>query len=159
MVEKKNEKNKRFAIKTIDKENLKHEEKILIKQEAQIIKGLSHENIVKFYEHYEDYRKAYYVFELVEGGDLLEYVLSKGRLQEKEALRVFKQLLRVMEYLQRNNILHRDLKPENILIQLDPLSKEIQKIKLIDFGFATFFTKDNLPTLSCGTLNLSLIHI
>ena len=153
LVEKRNDSNKRFAIKTIDKENLTKEEKTLIREEAKIIKGLNHENIVKFYDHFEDYRKCFYVFELVEGGDLLEYVLNKGRLEEKEALRVFKQLLRVVQYLHRNNILHRDLKPENILIELDPVSKEINRIKLIDFGFATFFCKDNLPNLSCGTLN------
>ena len=150
---KKGDHSKRFAIKTVDKENLKPEERELIREEAKIIKGLNHQNIVKFYESYDDYKKVYYVFELVEGGDLLEHVLSKGRLTEIEARRVFYQLIHVMGYLHRNNILHRDLKPENILIRTDADSNQISQIKLIDFGFATFFCKDNLPNLACGTLN------
>ena len=152
VAEQKSDPSKRVAIKIIDKENLKPDEKNLIRQEAKIIKGLNHENIIKFYDHYEDYKKAYYVFELVEGGDLLEYVLNRGKLTEREARRVFRQMLRVLQYLHRNNILHRDLKPENILLEFDSF-KEIKKIKLIDFGFATFYTKDDLPCLSCGTLN------
>lgn len=153
LVEKKSEPSKKYAIKTIDKKNLKQHEKTLIQEEAKIIKGLNHENIIKFYDHFEDYKKTYYVFELVEGGDLMEYVLSRKRLEEKEALRVFKQLLRVVRYIHRKNILHRDIKPENIMIDLDPVTGEINKIKLIDFGFATYFSKDKLPCLSCGTLN------
>jgi tRNA A-37 threonylcarbamoyl transferase component Bud32 len=152
LAEQKSDPSKRFAIKTIDKESLKPDERTLIKQEAKIIKSLNHENIIKFHDHYEDYKKAYYVFELVEGGDLLEYVLNRGKLTEREARRVFRQLVRVLQYLHRNNILHRDLKPENILLEFDSF-KEIKKIKLIDFGFATFYAKDDLPCLSCGTLN------
>lgn len=153
LVEKKGDNSQRFAIKTIDKESLKPEERELIREEAKIIKALNHENIVKFFENYDDYKKVYYVFELVEGGDLLEHVLSKGRLAEAEARRIFKQLIRVMGYLHRNNILHRDMKPENILIKLDHQSDEVNQIKLIDFGFATFFCKEQLPNLACGTLN------
>jgi serine/threonine protein kinase len=153
LVEKRGDSNQKFAIKIIDKENLKEEEKNLMCEEAKIIKGLNHENIVKFYAHYEDYTKTFYVFELVEGGDLLEYVVGRGKVSEMETKRVFIQLLRVVRYLHQKNILHRDLKPENILIQLHPKTGEIQKIKLIDFGFATFFCKDNLPSLACGTVN------
>jgi tRNA A-37 threonylcarbamoyl transferase component Bud32 len=152
LAEQRSDPSRRFAIKTIDKETLKSDEKLLIKEEAKIIQGLNHENIIKFYDHYEDYKKAYYVFEFVEGGDLLEHVLKKGKLPEREAKKVFVQLLRVLKYLHRKNILHRDLKPENILLEFDSFNK-IRKIKLIDFGFATFFSKNDLPTLSCGTLN------
>jgi tRNA A-37 threonylcarbamoyl transferase component Bud32 len=153
LVEKRDDHSQKYAIKIIEKENLKSEEKLLILEEAKIIKDLNHENIIKFYEHYEDYKKTFYVFELVEGGDLLEYVLSKGNLSESESKTVFKQLLRVVRYLHNKNILHRDLKPENIMIELDQSTKEIKKIKLIDFGFATYFCKENLPSLACGTIN------
>lgn len=152
LAEKKSDSSQRFAIKTIDKESLTKEERNLIREEAKIIKSLNHENIIKFHSHYEDYKKTYYVFELVEGGDLLEYVLKKGNLPEPEARLIFKQMLGVLRYLHRNNILHRDLKPENILLRFDVLGN-VKQIKLIDFGFATFFSKDDLPCLSCGTLN------
>ena len=144
---------KQFDVKIIEKDSLTSTERKLISEEAKIISKLNHEYIVKFHQNYEDYRRIYYVFELVNGGDLFEYVLSKGRLSESEARRVFRQLLKVMKYLHAHNILHRDLKPENIMIEKDEIKKEIRNIKLIDFGFATFFSKDSLPSDSCGTLN------
>jgi len=39
-----------------------------------------------------------------------------------------------MDYVHKTNIIHRDLKPENIMITLS--DKKINKVKLIDFGFA-----------------------
>jgi serine/threonine protein kinase len=33
-------------------------------------------------------------------------------------------------------IIHRDLKPENILVKVNKEKNEIEKVKLIDFGFA-----------------------
>ena len=143
----------KVAIKTIIKKSLKPEENELISQECQIMQKLSHPNIIKFIEKFEDVDKLYYIFELVEGGDLYDYVLKKNRLEEEESRAIMKQLLDVVGYLHLQNIMHRDLKPENIMVLTDDLTGQIAKIKLIDFGFSTYFTKDDLPTMSCGTLN------
>ena len=47
--------------------------------------------------------------------------------------------------------MHRDLKPENILIHKDPGTDEVEKIKVIDFGFATKLRNTLCPPLSNGT--------
>ena len=153
LVQKRDDNSQKFAVKTIDKKKLKPNELNLIRHEAEIISSLNHENIIKFYHQFEDYHKTFYVLELVQGGDLLEYVFSKDKLDEQEARLIFSQLLEVVKYMHDKNILHRDLKPENILLKFSPESKKITKIKLIDFGFATYFCEDDLPNLSCGTLN------
>lgn len=43
-----------------------------------------------------------------------------------------------MEFVHRNNIVHLDLKPENILL----LTKEGNRIKIIDFGLARKYDPD-----------------
>lgn len=80
---------------------------------------------------------------------------------EFEANIVLKQLLECVNYLHDTGIVHRDLKPENILIMLDPNTHLIKEIKLIDFGFAKFVSKEHKLTESCGTANYagnSLFH-
>ena len=42
-----------------------------------------------------------------------------------------------MKYFQKLGIVHRDLKPDNIIISEDPRTKSM-KVKIIDFGFATY---------------------
>lgn len=153
LAEKRDRSGQHFAIKTIDHGTLSLEERALICEEAKIISKLNHPNVIKFYHNFGDYQKSFYVFELVKGGDLFEYVLARNRLDEAEARHVFRQLVRAVEYLHREHVLHRDLKPENILVTLDESSGKIDQIKLIDFGFATFFSRDSLPSLCCGTLN------
>lgn len=143
----------KVAIKTIVKDSLKADEKSLISEETLIMKKLNHNSIIKFIEKFEDTERLYYIFELVEGGDLYEYINNQGRISEAEAKLVFRQLLLVIKYLHNSQILHRDLKPENIMINFNEMTGNIESIKLIDFGFATYFSVDDLPNLSCGTLN------
>jgi calcium-dependent protein kinase len=49
-------------------------------------------------------------------------------------------LLGILAYLDKNHIIHRDIKPDNIMVIEE---RESPKIKLIDFGFATY---SNLST-------------
>lgn len=143
----------KVAIKTIVKESLTPDEKSLIAEECIIMGKLDHVNIVKFIRKFEDTERLYYIFELVEGGDLYDHITKQGRICEEVARVVFRQLLNVVKYLHDRHILHRDLKPENIMIIFNEVTGFIESIKLIDFGFATYFSIDNLPSLSCGTLN------
>ena len=49
-------------------------------------------------------------------------------LESDEALKLFRQVLRGLEYLHSQNIVHSDLKPENILATTRGI------IKIADFG-------------------------
>lgn len=64
-----------------------------------------------------------------------------------------KQLLECINYLHDTGVIHRDLKPENILIVQDPNTKLVKEVKLIDFGFAKFVTKEHKLFETCGTPN------
>lgn len=55
---------------------------------------------------------------------------------------MIKQLVEVSKYLGEVDIIHRDLKPENVMIIMNRDKTIVQKVKIIDFGFAVY--KSNL---------------
>ena len=136
--------NKTYALKeiTIDK----NKNKISIKREFEIMRKLNHENIVKIHDVIIDTQlnNIYFIMDYYEYGDLSNF-LKKQPLKEKFTRKYMKQLSNGLKYLLDNNILHRDLKPQNIL-----LSKNYD-VKITDFGFATYYTKDTIINTLCGS--------
>lgn len=131
--------NKKYAVKTISKDRMFDKIKILL-QEIEISLQLEHEFVVQTYEVYEDFNYIHFIMELVDGGDLLNFIIchENGKLPEKMAQQFFYQILEGLSYLHSKNIIHRDIKPENFLVC--PKSGGF-KIKLIDFGLS-FITKE-----------------
>jgi serine/threonine-protein kinase ULK/ATG1 len=54
-----------------------------------------------------------------------------------------------LNYMHKKNMAHRDLKPENLLCHSD--DADDVRVKLTDFGFATFLNPDKKPELSLGS--------
>lgn len=101
------------------------------KREADIARLVNHDNVVRTLDVFETATTLYIVMEFVEQGTLLDFLAGgKNRINEKNALRFAKQLLRAVAYIHSENIVHRDIKPENILITGQGT------IKLADFGLA-----------------------
>lgn len=66
--------------------------------------------------------------EYCEGGDLETLKKRFNRVEEKEAVILFQQLIEGCKYLYDKSVFHRDLKPANVLIS-DGVAK------IADFGF------------------------
>ena len=127
----------KYAIKKINKEKIRSLKPFI--SEAEISLQLNHENIIKFYEIYEDLKYISYVMELGDGGDLFDFIVGcpLGHLPADIVINLLIQIFSVVDYLHSiKGIVHRDLKPENFMIKIDENNKP--KIKLIDFGFATY---------------------
>ena len=78
-----------------------------------------------------------FVMEYLEGGELKEYLNSKGRLDEEEAQNIFSQIVDAIFYCHRQQIIHRDLKLENIL--LESLETKVVKVQqLFSFFYVQF---------------------
>ena len=135
--------NNTVAMKVIKKNEYMND--LLIKNEIDILKKLSHPNIVRIYEFYESNNNFYLVNEYCGGGELFNYI-NNSKLNEQQLSILFYQVFSGLCYLHENNILHRDLKPENILIskiEKDLLSdEEYFWIQIIDFGTAKIFEND-----------------
>ncbi|XP_062273170.1 serine/threonine-protein kinase ULK1a isoform X1 [Scomber scombrus] len=141
------------AVKCINKKNLAKSQALLGK-EIKILKELKHENIVRLLDYQEMGGCVYLVMEYCNGGDLAEYLHSKGTLSE-DTIRVFlQQIAQAMKVLQSKGILHRDLKPQNILLchtegrRSSPINT---CIKLADFGFARHLQTNTMAATLCGS--------
>jgi serine/threonine protein kinase len=111
-------------------------------REIKIQSFLAHPNVVKLYHSFIDKEFVYLFLEPCLDGDLFATCKRKGRLSEKEAREVVKQVCSAVEYMHKHDIIHRDLKPENIL-----LHEGVAKI--CDFGWAVY--SPLLRDTRCGT--------
>lgn len=114
----------------IAKDQISSQESVRLRYEIDILKNLTHPNILRLFEVFEDKKYIYLVTEYCEGGELFDEIVSRGKFEEKDAANVIKQVLSAISYCHNQNVCHRDLKPENILID----SKDKNTMKLIDFG-------------------------
>ena len=57
-----------------------------------MMKRLDHPNIINLYEVLETDKMLFLVMEYASGGEVLEYIVTHGRLRESEARRVFQQV-------------------------------------------------------------------
>ena len=119
--------------------------------EVQIMKQVSHKNIVQYVDYQDHASYTYIIMEFVACGDLQQYLNNNGPLHEKMVRKMAYQILNALAYLHRKKITHRDIKPDNILLaNLDP---EQFTVKLCDFGLSKH-VPDNKTFLKtfCGTL-------
>ncbi len=140
----------KVAIKILNKKLIKNDILTLkrIKKEIQILKMVKHENIINLLEKIDDKNKIYLITEYYPK-DLLNHILkSKNkRLPEEKAIDYFFQIINGLHYLHQNNICHRNIRPENIL-----LDEKNSKIKLIDFGLSTPYSKNELLNSPVGSI-------
>src|SRR5438132_662082 len=100
------------------------------KREARTVAQLSHPNIVTVIDRGEDAGRQFIVFEYIDGENLKELVVRKGRLSVRVALELALQVARGLAFAHQNGLVHRDVKPQNVLLNGDG------QAKVTDFGIA-----------------------
>ncbi|KAG6478823.1 hypothetical protein ZIOFF_062267 [Zingiber officinale] len=138
----------KVAIKILNRRKIKNmemEEKV--RREIKILRLFMHPHIIRLYEVIETLSDIYVVMEYVKSGELFDYIVEKGRLQEDEARHFFQQIISGVEYCHRNMVVHRDLKPENLLLD----SK--CNVKIADFGLSNVMRDGHFLKTSCGSPN------
>ncbi|XP_026815955.1 serine/threonine-protein kinase SIK3-like isoform X3 [Rhopalosiphum maidis] len=137
--------NSKVAIKIIDKTQLNEDNLKKIFREIQIMSKLNHPHIVRLFQVMETEKMIYLVTEYAAGGEIFDFLVKKGRMDEPAACHIFKQIVEAVSYCHNKNIVHRDLKAENLLLDAD------NNIKLADFGFSNHFYEGKLLSTWCGS--------
>ena len=99
-------------------------------REAKNLQKLDHPNIVRAFGAGEAGEFKYLLMEYVRGATLGRVLKKRGRLPEKLALRIVKELAQGLDYAWQHRIIHRDVKPHNIMLGQD------QSVKLCDLGLS-----------------------
>nr|CAB3264886.1 serine/threonine-protein kinase par-1-like [Phallusia mammillata] len=125
------------AIKRIMREKVKRWERIqgrTVPQEiALMIRVNGHQGIIRLLDWYECLDSFILILERPASSvDLFDYIREVGRMNEKEACMIFRQILTAVYHIHTRGVVHRDIKDENIV-----LNRDTGEAKLIDFGCGT----------------------
>jgi len=138
----------KVAIKILNKGKIKHMEMAeKVRREINILKMCTHPHIIRLYEVIDTPSDIFVIMEYVAGGELFDYIVSRGRLPADEARHFFHMIVSGVEYCHYHNVVHRDLKPENLLLDTD------NNIKLADFGLSNVIHDGDFLRTSCGSPN------
>lgn len=111
------------------------------RKEAENLMKLSHPNIVKVFDVFDENNTTYYVMEYLGNSDLNSYIRHRNGLAEEECIRFTKQIGGALQYMHDSMMLHLDLKPGNVMLRGN-------EAILIDFGLSKQFNADGHPETS-----------
>jgi serine/threonine protein kinase len=103
-----------------------------IQREADLLKQVTHPQIVHLLDFFVEDQRAYLVLEHIEGKSLRSLIEEEGCLTEARIRHLSLQLCDILEHLHSQSppVIHRDFTPENIIVSADSV------VKLIDFNVA-----------------------
>jgi serine/threonine protein kinase/tetratricopeptide (TPR) repeat protein len=120
-----------MALKVLKPEIAAHKDMIQrFKNELKLSRKIAHRHICKMYDLNEEEETPYITMEYVRGENLKSAIRKKGKLDEKEAIAIAKQVCEGLAEAHELGVVHRDLKPQNIMID------EKGNAKVMDFGIA-----------------------
>ena len=135
------------AIKVLERKSIKASS---IYREWSVLEEIgAHPSIVEYRGTFKSRSEIAFAFEVLEGGELFERLITRGPLGECIARVGFYDVASALEFLHRKGIVHRDLKPENILL-VD--NTDDSRMKLADFGLSQIVEEPHERLLKiCGT--------
>lgn len=138
----------KVAVKILNRQKIKSLDVVgKIRREIQNLKLFRHPHIIKLYQVISTPTDIFMIMEYVSGGELFDYIVKHGKLQEHEARRFFQQIISGVDYCHRHMIVHRDLKPENLLLDHN------MHVKIADFGLSNMMLDGEFLRTSCGSPN------
>jgi CHASE2 domain-containing sensor protein/tRNA A-37 threonylcarbamoyl transferase component Bud32 len=102
----------------------------LFNSEAQTLQQLgTHPQIPQLMAYFEEDEEFYLVQEFILGNALSQELPSGKRHSQAIVIEMLRELLEILVFVHKNNVIHRDIKPSNIMRR-----KSNNQLVLIDFG-------------------------
>eukprot|EP00945_MAST-04E_sp_MAST-4E-sp1_P008618 g8618.t1 len=138
---------KTFALKELDKNYIESSGTGLHVQRERIIlsKLKYHPFLCNLVRTFNVSNMVYFMMDPVLGGDLYSHLRRFGKFPEKTCRFYASQMVSMLQYLHKENIIFRDLKPENLLLE------QTGYLKLVDFGLSKIVTPNSETYTMCGT--------
>ncbi|KAL6057713.1 Serine/threonine-protein kinase brsk1 [Balamuthia mandrillaris] len=166
--------NQSVAVKVIDKTQLSKKMEKQLRFEVHLLRDVlrGHEGIVQLFDVVEEEDFVYLVMEHINGGDLFDFLMSRGGKLAPSIVRLlFIQMAQALRFCHDKGVVHHDLKLENLLIHLQHQQNDSQEsdddeeeeennqrlgnlftVKVIDFGLAALCpSEDSQLSKFCGT--------
>ncbi len=136
------------TVSTADNKATFESQKNKLKKEAQRLRKLNNEHIVRVHDLFEERGTVYYVMDFIDGESLDERLKrTRMPIEEREALGFVRQVLSALLVVHRQQpqLLHLDIKPANIMVDRQGCAY------LIDFGASKQLSIGESMTLSTST--------
>ena len=144
-----------LAVKVFHKIDLNLNERISsLYNEIYFLKlfiNISHENLIKTYDIFENMNDIYCVIEYVSNENLCNYINNNPNLNLKQIKNISKQIINGVSYFESLGIVHQDLKLENIMVK--KCNNNNINIKIIDFGLSIIMSNNDFTSGTIGTPN------
>ncbi|MBE7463708.1 MAG: protein kinase [Planctomycetes bacterium] len=116
-------------------------------REARAAGQFNHEHIVAAVDvgYVEPYH--YFAMEHVQGINLRQAIRERGKLPEREALELTRQVALALDHALSKGIIHRDIKPDNVMLT------ERGMAKLLDLGLATAVAAESQSRADMDAVN------
>jgi serine/threonine protein kinase len=127
----------RYAVKVLNKAQMMKNHAIdKVQSEINIMKRISHPNIIKIYAVMDDVQegKLYLVMEYLPGGQIFKLPAENEVAQPLPMSQLRRYTMGIalgLQHLHSQGIVHRDIKPENVLVDGN------DNVKLADFGVSS----------------------
>jgi len=137
------------AVKSLTKVHLTAGQRKELESEVKVFFSLDHPHIARLEQVVETDYEIHLVMEHLQGGELFDRIVERGRYTEVDGQGATRQMLLAVAYLHAQGVAHCDLKPENFLYE----RKDSDFLKLIDFGFAKRWDGSTTHSEQHGTLD------
>ena len=120
---------RRVALKVLRPELMAPAGEDRFQREIEIVRGLSHENILPLLDFGSAGGRQYFTMPFVEGETLRLRIKRERQLKLDHVLAISTGIARGLDHAHARGIVHRDVKPANILLEAD-------RVMVADFGIA-----------------------
>jgi serine/threonine protein kinase len=107
----------KVAVKILNRKKLKKQDmQDKVRTEIHILRLFSHPHIIRIHEVIDTPTDIYTVMEACLHGELFDYIVSRGKLDENEARSLFQQIISGIDYCHNSGVVHRSASMrENII--------------------------------------------